>query len=226
MTLQNSRQQSKCSSLNSECTIPWRRRTQELIIPRPAGPNLCVPTGATGESRVECIWQVPGGSTRISTATDARREAENKHAECLEQEIRPSGPAGLEGLTIPKRLTVHTEERAAKVANPATIGDAIDAVDALRKAQTISAIAGSTCRKYANSGRRTGSTASSCSSWPKSTTSSCRFPETSNLRSAWAPCSVPSREPLVPTETLLVRFHAVSAPKRDGSRIRLVQNSH
>jgi integrase len=99
----------------------------------------------------ESVWEIRDGTTRISTGTDSRQDAEKALAAYLEQKHRPTGPIGPEELTISMCLTIYAEEHAAYVAAPERIGYAIDALDAFWKNLTVSAVTAATCRKYASS---------------------------------------------------------------------------
>lgn len=97
------------------------------------------------------FWEIRDGSTRLSTGTDDRRQAEIVLAEYIERKNRPVGPTRAEDLSVSMALSIYGEEHAAHVASPERIGYAIDALDAFWGTLTIADVKGATCRRYAAS---------------------------------------------------------------------------
>ncbi len=99
----------------------------------------------------ESTWEIRDESSRISTGTSSRQEAELLLSEYLSQKHRPAGPVGPHEMSISQCLTIYADEHATYVVDPPRIGYAIDALDRFWADQPTSIIAGNTCRKYANS---------------------------------------------------------------------------
>jgi len=96
-----------------------------------------------------CFWEIRDGTTRISTGTDNRDEAEKALAAFIEQKYRPTGPAAPNEMSISLCLSIYGEEHGMTVASPERIGYAIDALDRFWGEQPVSVIRGETCRRYA-----------------------------------------------------------------------------
>lgn len=99
----------------------------------------------------DSVWEIRDESTRISTGTDSREEAEAQLSEYLTLKHRPVGPVAPHEMSISHCLTIYADEHAAHVTDPVRIGYAIDALDRFWADQPVSIITGNTCRKYANS---------------------------------------------------------------------------
>lgn len=94
------------------------------------------------------VWEIRDGSTRISTGTDCRSEAEGALAVYIQRKHRPSGPVGPEELGVSTCLAIYAEEHAIHTTAPERIGYAIDALDGFWRDQPVSAVTGATCRRY------------------------------------------------------------------------------
>ena len=121
---------------------------------RAKGPRLHWRARKDGPS----VWEIRDGSTRLSTGTDSRAEAEKQLSAYIDRKHRPSGPTGPDELSISTALAIYAEEHAAHVAAPERIGYAIDALDAFWKDLPVSAIRGETCRRYASQRNRSDGT--------------------------------------------------------------------
>jgi len=95
------------------------------------------------------FWEIRDGTTRLSTGTDNREEAEKALAAYIERKHRPTGPASPDEMTIGMCLSIYGEEHAINVASPERIGYAIDALHRFWGEQQVSTIRGETCRRYA-----------------------------------------------------------------------------
>jgi len=96
-------------------------------------------------------WQIRDGTTRVSTGTHIREDAEEALARYLDLKYQPNTPVGPQELTISRALDIYAKEHAVHVADPARIGYAIDALDSFWGDQPVSIITGATCRKYSSS---------------------------------------------------------------------------
>lgn len=112
---------------------------------RPKGPHLYWRARKDGPS----VWQIRDGSTRVSTGTDSRPDAEKQLADYIQRKHRPSGPTEPAELAISMALALYAEEHAVTVSDPARIGYAIDALDRYWADSPVSHITGNTCRAYA-----------------------------------------------------------------------------
>jgi integrase len=97
----------------------------------------------------DSYWQIRDGTSRVSTGTDNRDEAEKALSEYIERKHRPAGPASTDEMTVGRCLSLYGEEHAVNVASPERIGYAIDALYRFWGEQPISSIRGETCRRYA-----------------------------------------------------------------------------
>lgn len=97
------------------------------------------------------VWEIRDGSTRISTGTSDRVEAESHLAAYIDRKHRPSGPVGPEELSVSMCLAIYGDEHAIHTAAPERIGYAIDALDRFWRDLAVSAVKGETCRRYAKS---------------------------------------------------------------------------
>lgn len=96
----------------------------------------------------ETVWQIRDGSTRISTRTTDRAEAEKQLAVYIDRKHRPTGPTAPTDVSIGQCLTIYGEEHAVDVAAPERIGFAIEALDRYWKDQPVSSITKATCKRY------------------------------------------------------------------------------
>lgn len=103
------------------------------------------------------FWEIRDGTTRTSTGTDDRRQAEIVLAEYIERKNRPTGPTRAEELSVSMALSIYGEEHAMHVTSPERIGYAIEALDTFWGNLTIADVKGATCRRYAAS-RKNGRT--------------------------------------------------------------------
>ena len=94
------------------------------------------------------FWEIRDGTTRISSGTDDRQQAEEKLAQYIGEKYRPTGPVSSQEMLIADCLTIYGEEHAPHVTAPWRLGYAIAALVPFWGNRKVSEITGSTCRAY------------------------------------------------------------------------------
>ena len=99
-------------------------------------------------------WIIRDGTDQRSTGTTDRRTAEGALARYIAERDRPTGPGTPDQVTVADTLDRYGSEHAPTVADPARIGDAINALLPILGALPVGSIGGEVCRRYAKARQR------------------------------------------------------------------------